>query len=258
MKHNKVFNPFPNELTQKIGDTLFRLKKNGNVYAAFEADGSLWDTDLGENFFHYKIQNKLLENLPENPFEHYHTWKNQGDPRPAYLWLAQICKGHSIEKVRIWANEAVEAISPLPIFPAQRDLIRLLLDEKVKVFIVTASVKWAVEPAAKNFGLSYENVIGVETAIEKGVVTDVAAGHMTYREGKAAALLRATNGVNPFLCSGNTIGDSYLLDIATDFKIAVTGASSDNQEVLHSEIKFQDEVKKKQESGLPGWIRHQF
>ena len=254
MKHNKVFNPFSSDVISKIEGALATEKKSGKpLYAAFDADGTLWDTDLGENFFHYKISHKVLSGLPADPFAHYDRWKlENGDPRPAYLWLAQICNGHSLKTVREWAANAVNAISPLPVFPAQNDLIRWLLKEKVNVFIVTASVKWAVEPAADLFGLTPDHVIGVETAVENGIVSEKAAGHMTYREGKAKALLARSGGVHPFLCAGNTMGDSYLLESATHIRLAVTGASVDNAEVYGAEQTLQAHAKEKV------WITHRF
>src|SRR5688572_24129583 len=114
--------------------------------AAFDADGTLWDIDLGEAFFMYKIDRRLVP-LPEDPWDYYVQLKKRNDdPREAYLWLAQILNKLPFEKVQKWAMEAVQAAHPLPIFPDQKKLIELLRSRGVRVVIVTASVKWAVEP----------------------------------------------------------------------------------------------------------------
>ncbi len=252
MPHSN-YNNFSDSLWQNIRAAIVEEKKTaGQPVAAFDADGTLWDTDLGENFFKYEIANCPLKDLPADPWGHYRTWKENGDPRPAYLWLAQVNAGHSLKSVREWADQAVEKIKPVPIFSAQQQLIRLLIEEGVKVFIVTASVRWAVEPGARLLGLKNEDVLGVETGVSsEGIVTNQAAGHMTYREGKASALLSSTGGRPPFLAAGNTKGDSQLLGIATRIRLAVT-ATRPGDELYSSEHELQLEAQQK------GWIQHRF
>ncbi len=240
------------EIWTRIREALAEERKlHKRPVAAFDADGTLWDTDLGESFFKYQIQKKLLSGLPADPWRHYRDWKESGDPRPAYLWLAQINKGHTLDEVRSWAEAAVCAIEPLPLFEDQKKLIQFLLNEGVEVWIVTASVKWAVEPGARRVGLTPENVIGIETFVENGVVSDRMTGHMTYREGKASALHDRAGGIKPFLCSGNTLGDIGLLKAATRISLAV-GASTPGHEMFDTEEKLREEARSR------NWIIHQF
>lgn len=243
---------YPADLWDQIRDALVEEKKQHKVpITAFDADGTLWDTDLGESFFRYQIEQKLLSGLPLDPWRHYRDWKESGDPRPAYLWLAQVNKGHALNEVRTWAEAAVRAREPLPIFSEQKKLIDFLRAEGARVYIVTASVRWAVEPGALRLGLGFDDVIGVETAVENGVVSDKAAGHMTYREGKAQALLLKTGGQKPFFCSGNTTGDLHLLAAATRLALAV-GAAPEGHEL------FATEEKLRQEAVKHGWMSHKF
>ena len=116
---------------------------------------------------------------------------------------------------------------------------------------MTASVRWAVEPGALRLGLRHEDVIGVETAVRNGTVTDRAAGHMTYREGKFEALLLKTQGQRPFLSSGNTMGDFQLLQSATKVALAV-GAAPEGHELFATEEKLRSEAK------AHGWLSHRF
>src|SRR5690606_26732338 len=120
--------------------------------AAFDADGTLWDTDMGENFFQYQIDHNCIE-LPEDPWKHYDNLKEKSHPE-AYLWLAQVLEGQPIEKVRKWAKESLKTYqNGVPIFSWKRDLISFLQSHKVDVYIVTASITWAVEPAAELLGI---------------------------------------------------------------------------------------------------------
>ena len=204
-------------------------KSSGPHYAAFDADGTLWDFDLGEVFFHWQIKNCGLP-LPAKPWEHYLEMKKiNNDPRQAFVWLAAINKGKQISQVRYWAKKCVEENSPLPIFKGQKKLIELLQTKGVEVFVVTASVGWAVEPGAEIFGIKKENVLGVHTLVEQDLVTDRPPEIVTWKAGKAKALLTATKGVRPVLSCGNTMGDLDLIDSSMGVKIAVraNGEGSD-------------------------------
>lgn len=224
------YKTYPPEFWAQIEETILKLKAEQKpLIAAFDADGTLWDTDLGENFFYHQIDHKQVA-LPPNPFEHYLEMKKiNDDPRKAYVWLAQINQGQSLEQVRKWAKEAFEAIKPNPIFSEQQRLIDLFKNHGVRIYIITASIKWAVEPGAVALGLGNENVIGVETLVKDGIVTDIASLPITYRAGKVEALLKQTQNVYPFFASGNSMGDYEMLDCATHLRLAVSAASRDDR-----------------------------
>lgn len=250
------FKEYSLDIWNKIDAAIADAKKlDPNPVAAFDADGTLWNTDLGEMFFQYKIAQQLVP-LPANPWQHYHQLKKKNnDPREAYLWLAQIMKGQPLSTIRTWAEQGVQAQSPLPLFPEQQKLIHKLLAANVQIYIVTASVKWAVEPGAKILGLHNDNVLGITTEVIDEIVTDKACGVITYRQGKADAILQATGGKPPFLASGNTIGDFELLSCATHLQLCVSAASTEQDELLVSEKKL-FELAKAQKSDR--WIMHYF
>lgn len=218
------------ELLNRIEDSLKRTSTNKEPrVAAFDADGTLWATDMGENFFNYQIQKKLVP-MPEDPWTHYLNLKKvNNDPRPAYLWLAQINAGVPISTVRTWAQESVQSQHPVPIFPEQKVLIQLLQKYGVDIFVVTASVSWAVEPAVKLLGLEPSSVIGVETKIHNNLVTTEGVFPITYKQGKVEALLQKTRGQKPFLACGNTSGDTALLESATEFSIAINSVPPEDR-----------------------------
>lgn len=246
------YKPYPEYFWQKLETTLKNINTtNQQPIAAFDADGTLWDTDLGENFFQYQIDNCQLD-LPKDPWNHYLEMKKiNNDPRDAYVWLAQINQKQTLAQVRAWAQEAFEALVPKPIFSEQQKLIERLHQANVKIYIVTASVKWAIEPGAAALGIPSEQVIGVETAVEQGVVTNQPILPITYRSGKAEALLKKTNKQLPFLCSGNTIGDLELLQLASDIQLVVSAASRDDK-------LFKSENELMQKAQELNWFGHRF
>lgn len=246
------YKSFPSEYWSEINTVIQDHKaKNLPLFAAFDADGTLWDTDLGENFFHYQIDQKLVP-LPPDPFNHYLEMKKiNNDPRDAYAWLAQINDGVELSQVRKWAQEAFDSIQPKPIFSEQKKLIDLLKQHQVQIYIVTASIKWAVEPGARALGLTDENVIGIETLVQNNRVTREKVYPITYRQGKTEAFLARTSGARPFLASGNTIGDYELLQSATHIHLAVSAASRDDRL-----FKSENELLTKAEEN--NWWRHRF
>lgn len=246
------YKAYPPEFWTQIEKTIVELKQAQKpLIAAFDADGTLWDTDLGENFFHYQIDQKHVP-LPPNPFEHYLEMKKiNDDPRAAYVWLAQINQGKTLAQVRTWANEAFQTIRPNPIFSEQQRLIELLKNHGAQIYIVTASIKWAVEPGAIALGLTTDNVIGVETEVNSGIITDKPVLPITYRTGKIEALLMHTKNVHPFFASGNTMGDFELLENATHLRLAVSAASRDDR-------LFKTENELAAAAKARNWLYHRF
>jgi phosphoserine phosphatase len=229
------------------------LEAGANPIAAFDADGTLWDMDLGEHFFDYQIKNQLLPDLPRDPWAYYREFHDR-DTANAFLWLAQINKGQPLEVVRKWAkaavdelhNELSEKLKHMPIFESSREIINHLHSRSVQVYVVTASIKWAVEPGALLFNIPHENVIGVTTHIQNGIVTDKLDGVVTWREGKVTGLLSKTKNEHAFLAAGNTTGDLALLESATHLRIA-------NTSVPKSHVNFSTERKLQSIAAERGW-----
>lgn len=245
------YKSYPETFWKQLNETLAELKKNQtSLVALFDADGTLWDTDLGENLFHYTIDNRLVE-LPQNPWEHYLDLKKKnGDPRDAYLWLAQIYKGQTLEQVRKWADQALQSLQPFPIFDDQRKLIDLLKRHQVTIKIITASISWAVQPGARSLGLQDTDVIGVETRVHDGIVTDEKSGVITYRGGKVEGY-KAHYTHTPFLAVGNSEGDVELLEYSSHLRLAVSAANREDK-LYKSEFQLQEIAKNK------NWHFHRF
>jgi phosphoserine phosphatase len=243
------YKDFPSDFIKKIEIELKASRaKSDKIYAAFDADGTLWDTDLGESFFDYLIDNKKVP-LPPDPWDHYLTEKKK-DPKKAYLWLAQICKGQEVQTIRNWAADCVSQLKP-PIFNPQAQLIQFLQKEGVEIYIVTASIKWAVEPGALLLGLNHDSVIGIETELESGLITDRQKGPITYRQGKVEAFLQKSNSVYPFFCSGNSEGDQELLMASRGIALAVSATRPDDP-LYRTENNLLKLAKEK------GWLTHRF
>lgn len=254
-------NEFSSILWSDLDSTIVRARQIAQTsgrapIAAFDADGTLWDDDAGEAFFQWQIANCKELPLPPDPWAHYREWKKR-DPHGAYGWLAQISAGVPLAQVRAWAQTCFEQASPWPLFRSIHMLFEKLRAAGFEIFVVTASVKWAVEPAALSLlGVPHDHVLGIETEITgDGIVTDRVLAPITYRQGKAQALLLKTGGAKPAVAVGNTIGDIALLECSTDFKLMIQSQSplvSQHPSLAASEKLLRDH-------GRPlGWRLHAF
>ncbi|MBX9767264.1 MAG: haloacid dehalogenase-like hydrolase [Bdellovibrionales bacterium] len=244
---------FPSTVWDHIRTQLDEAQKSLQVplIAAFDADGTLWDNDVGEDFFHFQIKHSNLPNLPPDPWTHYIDWKKK-DRLAAYLWLAQINKGQTIATVLDWANQAIKANAEFRIFGSQQQLIRELQSRKIEVFVVSASVEWAVVPPAGLLGVPRSNVIGVRTKVVDGVVTDQGEFPISWGPGKPLALSNVTAGKHLVLGCGNTDGDAPLISGASHIRLAVRSSTNTSGGLWQAENGLFEIAKEK------SWTMHVF
>lgn len=241
----------PIEKVKQIKEDIDRALSDGATpIAAFDADGTLWNMDMGENFFDYQIRKKLLPDLPPDPWAFYKKIHDEDEPR-AFMWLAQINKGVEEEQLRDWAKAALAELGEIPVFHGVREIIQYLQRLRVDVYVVTASIRWAVEPGAEWLGIPRENVIGVKTKVSSGRLTSEPDGVVTWHEGKVAGLLEATKQKKPFLAAGNTMGDLALLDLATHIRLANCGAQPGHRI-------YETEQKLIETAAARGWHFHRY
>lgn len=236
--------PFSTELKKQILNRIDEYIANtaGPYYAAFDADGTLWDSDVGENFFQYQIDFcnlPALKNL--DPWAHYLNLKKQHPP-DAYRWLAQLCEPYPLTQIQSWAKEALQQF-PLKVLKPQKELVEEFLKRNIQVFIVSASTHWAVEAATSLVGLPAGSALGVKST-----------GTVTWREGKRVALLEKTNGIAPLFCSGNSSGDIHLLECASLLRLAVQTQLPSSS---HTNL-FLDEQKLLSLAQERNWLTHHF
>lgn len=243
---------FSKEFFDRIKASVLEAKKKnpGPYYAAFDADGTLWSCDAGETFFRYQIEKCNLKDLPSDPWGYYLEMKETDAPGSCLL-LAQINKGQTEQQVRQWADACFREYKNFPFYKSKRELFDFLKINGIETFVVTASIKWAVEPAARALGLDNDHVIGVETVKKNGVLTEKGVEPLPYGPGKADAFLARTKGIHPILSAGNTISDAPLIDTSVGVKLAV--ASHEPGDTTH-----ENEMLLKEHALTNGWLWHQY
>ncbi|MBI1368898.1 MAG: haloacid dehalogenase-like hydrolase [Planctomycetes bacterium] len=184
--------------------------RTDHPYAVFDADNTLWHSDLEESLLAFMEHRGLLsrDKLPAAlkpiPFlegEGLYSYYNRLDAidyRISYLWIAQAFSGltlgelkqqvdelmstHEPIPVRVWSapkrSFVDETVDPPRVFEQQRQLVNTLQKHGLRVYVVTASLEELVRMVVSDarYGLNVEpaNVIGVTMLLrdrDTGAVT---------------------------------------------------------------------------------------
>jgi len=210
------------DLLKKIKISLLdSIEQSPNPIAAFDADGTLWPSDIGRDFFQYQIEKGWLKNKIAHPQEEFEYIKKIKGKCYALSWLAYVLSGYPLKEVQKWVSLFLKDHQPPP-FLFQQKLIAWLQSKNVKVFIVSSSLKWLLDSAACLFRIPSENVIGVQTFVEEGIITERLVEPAPIQENKVLALYHKTNNKAPLFSAGNTLSDKALLDIANQTRLVIS------------------------------------
>lgn len=205
-------------LKRQIDDKL--LSKN---IAALDADGTLWPEDANNILLQYEIK-KGLRDLNDllDPF-----YQSEGNRYKRCELFAERQAGFELQEFRFHCLEALNE-SPLHVFPFQKELIKYLKQKGMKIFVVTASVKWLVESAVKLYDLPVDKVLGVETKLQEGVISPELLRPAPVGQFKGEVFLKHSQGEACFLAGGNTPSDLPLLEMA-EVPFVVHSAGEENE-----------------------------
>lgn len=227
-------------------------KREPPFFGAFDADGTLWSSDVGKSFFLYQVEKGLLKGKTFHPQEDFDRVRVTKGKKQALCWLAQVQAGISLEQMRMWVSDFLRE-KPVKVFPFQKCLIDWLIRKNVQVFVVSSSLKWVLTEALKSYGLLEENIIGVETLVEKGVITDKLVLPPPIHKDKVEAFKRKTSGACPIFCAGNTLSDQALLEYTSSVKLVISTAK-EGERNYESERSLLEIARKKKwfyQDGMP-------
>ena len=191
--------------------------------AAFDADGTLWPCDVGKDFFHYQVEKGLLKKKCADPLKEFRLLVENQGRSTALKWLAQVQADFPLEQLQGWVSDFLRE-RPFKVFGFQKHLIEWLIGEKVCVFVVSSSLKWVLDQALCGWGLSKKNIIGVETQVKKGIITDKPILPAPIHDDKVRAFQSHTGLEAPWFSAGNTLSDRALLESARGIRLVVSTA----------------------------------
>lgn len=208
-------------------DVLKKLKDLQNLpseekVAVFDADGTLWHGDIGEGFFQYQIKNKLAPGIKEakDPWSDYLDLE-RASPADAYAWLAKINSGLTETELRRQAAEYYANHFPSKIFSLMKGLIEDLMATNWEVWVCSASIRWALEPAVSELKIPPQRLISTEVEVNhQDLLTNVIITPVPYARGKKARLETILK-VKPAMVVGNSMGDFEMLSLAKVLPLVV-------------------------------------
>ena len=179
------------------------------LFSVFDADGTLWKEDANNILLNYEEKYKLrkVSYLMNRKF----TPNTERGKRCQQFTCEQA--GFTLEEFRHHCQKALKE-EPLTPFPFQKKLLQYLKSKNHLIYVVTASIKWLVEEACKLHSLPVDKVLGAETVVKDGLITDQMIHPLTHGIGKKTALLKSTKDNPPLFASGNTQSDVPLLEMA--------------------------------------------
>jgi phosphoserine phosphatase len=188
----------------------------------FDADGTLWRGDVGEDFLRFATHRRLLPGPHEYAQYEAHLERS---PAYAYGWCVEILNGMEEAKLQEHCDRFFAERFSGRVFPFVRPLLEKLRAAGCTPWICSASPRWAVLPGARALGIEAEHVIGVTCPATGGLLTGAVDQPVPVGPGKVTWLER--RGVKPALAVGNGDFDVDML-AAAERALVIAPPDSDN------------------------------
>lgn len=179
---------------------------------AFDADGTLWSGDVGEEVFarvleHRKLKPAVAEPLRavarsfgldefNDPYEQARAIYRAHDQgrfpeRDLYMVMAWAFAGYRPDEMIAFAEALIEERGGAARHHAElRPVLEWAQVERVEVWVVSASPQMVVEQGVARLSIPRRNVLAMRPRVTDGYLTAVIEEPATYAEGKAEALRR--------------------------------------------------------------------
>lgn len=166
----------------------------------FDADGTLWRGDVGEDLLRLLGQRRLLGPQSDGVFARYEAILHR-DHAAAYAFAVEVLAGFDEAELQRLCDDFFAARYLGRIFRFVRPLLARLEGAGFVPWICSASPRWAVLPGARALGVDPARVIGVSCDVVDGALSGRVHQPVTCGPGKVTALERA--GVQSALSLGN-------------------------------------------------------
>jgi phosphoserine phosphatase len=204
-------------------------KEHAGQSVVFDADGTLWRGDVGEDFLRFAIHRRLFD----ASYERYEELLAES-PARAYAYCVEVMRGQPEASLREHCAAFFTERFHGRIFSFVRPLLKRLEQAGCPVWICSASPKWIVLPGALALGIPEARVIGVTCEVRDGVLTGAVELPVPVGPGKVHWLKRFE--VSPALGVGNGDFDVDMLEFATH-GLVISPPDSRNQLVMGAEAR---------------------
>ncbi len=186
--------------------------------AVFDADHTLWNKDVGEQFQKWMMRHKLYPARSQRDVQRAYQHYKQGTLPGLEMFKGAVTNmaGMRESKVkRLAARYWQRGFGGFggQIFAPMKALVGELQRKGVEVYIVSASNPWLVAEGAKRLGIDEAHVIGMGVEVKGGRLTDRLVRPIPWEAGKVAAIQARIGRVKPVLVAGDSAGDLALLGL---------------------------------------------
>jgi phosphoserine phosphatase len=186
-------------------------------HAVFDADGTLWDGNVGEAFMYVLAAEGVLPATTGD--EYARLFEKSYDL--AYAFATRCLAGHP----EAWVQERSRAFFASAwssrIFPEMRALLEHLALRGVLSWVASASNRWIIQAGAAELEVPAERVIGMSLEVDGGILSDRLVRPLVNGAGKAEALRQRLPQL-PALAGGNSVNDLAMLRLATTDALVVS------------------------------------
>lgn len=184
---------------QQLIDALIAEGGHGRP-VVFDADGTLWRGDVGEDLLRLLGQQRLLGPQSDGVYARYEQILADDHPA-AYAFAVEVLKGFDEAELQRRCDDFFAERYLGRIFRFVRPLLARLTEAGFVPWICSASPRWAVLPGARALGIDAARVIGVSCDVVDGLLSGRVHQPVTCGPGKVTWLQR--HGVMPVLAFGN-------------------------------------------------------
>lgn len=179
----------------------------------FDADGTLWRGDAGEDLLRYLVAEGLVTSSGGSVYGEYERILER-DHAAAYAFAVEVMAGLAQPRLERLCAEFFARRYAGRLFPWVRPLLSNLGERGFPVWLCSASPRWIIEAAADHLGIARANVLGVDAELDGDLLTRRIKQPVTCGPGKVTWLQR--RGVAPVLAFGNGDLDLDLLAFAAN------------------------------------------
>ena len=183
--------------------------------AAFDADGTLWRDDIGEDFLQHLCARGWVK-LPGggDPYTEY-LMRVERDRATGFAYAAQLLQGLAESALQEECERFAKEWVPRRLLASTQALLALCSEAGLVCAVVSASPIQIVRAAAALAGVPAARCLGMTTQADAaGVLTDRLVPPITHAAGKVEALAKAGLGAPVLGCGDSVQGDLAMLEAA--------------------------------------------
>lgn len=197
------------------------VREHAGQSVVFDADGTLWRGDVGEDFLRYGLHHGYFE----GSYERYEAILHES-PARAYAYCVEVLKDQPLPLLEQRCAAFFAERYAGRIFTFVRPMLSRLKQAGCPVWICSASPLWTVVPGALALGIPVAQVIAATCEVREGRLTGQVSPPVPVGPGKVTWLERSS--LTPALAVGNGDFDVDMLAFARH-ALVISPPDSHNQ-----------------------------